>query len=128
MMKLNLFCVSWLTINLATNKKHNSMSTELEKSISTAEKMNLKFEQAEKDLAYMEEFLARFPDIKENIKSLEKYYFDTQEWMQDRNRILEENPYYPLGILSEDGFYNVHIGIYESVKYIIKEGALFLTE
>lgn len=128
MVKLNLFSLSWLTINLATNKKHNSMSTELEKSISTAEKMNLKFEQAEKDLAYLEEFLARFPDIKENIKSLEKYYFDTQEWMQDRERILEEDPYYRLGILSEDGLFNVHVGIYHAVKQMIKEGALYITE
>ncbi|MDG4945179.1 DUF4298 domain-containing protein [Weeksellaceae bacterium KMM 9713] len=104
------------------------MSQELDKSIANAKEMNLKLEQAEKDLAYMEEFLERFPEIKENIKALEKYYFDTREWMQDRERILEEDPDYRLGILSEDGVFNVHVGIYQAVKQMIKEGALYITE
>ena len=104
------------------------MSTELEKSIAIATEMNLKLEQAEKDLAYMEEFLERFPAIKENIKALEKYYFDINQWMQDRERILEEDPDYKLGILSEDAVFNVHGDIYDAVKQMIKEGALYLTE
>src|SRR5690606_31641276 len=104
------------------------MKKDLDTITAKAHEMDLKLIQATQDLAYLEEFLTRFPAIKQNIRELEHYYFDTHTWQHDRDILLQEKPDLRLGILSEDGLYNVHAEIYLAIKQILKETALFITE
>lgn len=90
--------------------------------------MDARLIQAQKDQEYLEEFLERFKAIRANMRELENYYFYQGTWAAQRDELTEHCPDFNAAVLSEDGIYNAHVEQYDTIKQILKQAALAISE
>lgn len=86
----------------------------MKKRLEKIKQMNQEMQRFEEDKNFLDTIFVRLQNIHERQKMLQKYY--EEEWISDHEKFPNEQ----IGILSEDGLWNLFHEIYEKEKEILK--------
>lgn len=86
----------------------------MKKRLEKIKQMNQEMQRFEEDKNFLDTIFVRLQNIHERQKMLQEYY--EEEWISDHEKFPNEQ----IGILSEDGLWNLFHEVYEKEKEILK--------